>query len=41
VIPFISDKNLLAEYQQAARQLAEKKYSRIILSEKFVNLFKQ
>lgn len=38
--PFLSDKELLSEYQQASRQLAEKKYSRDMLSKKFVSLFK-
>lgn len=38
--PFLSEDNLLLEYQQASRMLAEKKYSRDLLSKKFVNLFK-
>jgi glycosyltransferase involved in cell wall biosynthesis len=38
--PFLSDKGLLTEYQQASRQLAERKYSRKMISEEFVNLFK-
>jgi glycosyltransferase involved in cell wall biosynthesis len=37
--PFLFDKDLLSEYQQAARQLAEKKYSRSLLSMQFVQLF--
>jgi glycosyltransferase involved in cell wall biosynthesis len=36
--PFISDKNLLASYQRSARALAEKMYSRKILSERFVSI---
>lgn len=38
--PFLTDKEFLSKYQQAARQLAEKKYSRDLLSKKFVSLFK-
>jgi glycosyltransferase involved in cell wall biosynthesis len=38
--PFLSDNNLLKEYQQASRQLAENKYSRNLLPKKFVTLFK-
>ncbi len=38
--PFLSDKNLLLVYQQASRRLAENKYSRELLSKKFVSLFK-
>jgi glycosyltransferase involved in cell wall biosynthesis len=38
--PFISDLELLNTYQRAARQLAEKKYSRSLLSKKFVGLFR-
>ncbi len=37
--PFLTDKILLSQYQQAARQLAEKKYSREILAKKFAELF--
>lgn len=40
IVPFLSDKRLLAAYQQAARQLAEQKYSRQLLSKKFQELFK-
>jgi glycosyltransferase involved in cell wall biosynthesis len=39
ISPFCTDRNLLGTYQAAARQLAEKKYSRILLSEKFQQLF--
>ncbi len=39
ISPFLSDEQKLKSYQKAARQLAEKKYSRIILSERFVKLF--
>jgi glycosyltransferase involved in cell wall biosynthesis len=38
--PFLGDKKILTEYQHAARQLAEKKYSREMLSKKFVSLFR-
>ncbi len=38
--PFLLDGELLTTYQQASRQLAEKKYSRNLLSKKFVELFK-
>lgn len=38
--PFLSDKNILLAYQQASRKLAENKYSRDLLSKKFVSLFK-
>jgi len=38
--PFLLDKELLTAYQQASRQLAEKKYSRNLLSKRFVELFK-
>jgi glycosyltransferase involved in cell wall biosynthesis len=37
--PFLSDKGLLTAYQKASRMLAEKKYSRELLSKKFVTLF--
>lgn len=40
ITPFLSDTELLLNYQQAARQLAEKKYSRELLSKKFVSLFR-
>lgn len=39
ITPFIENNDLLSEYQHASRQLAEKKYSRDILSKRFVNLF--
>lgn len=39
ISPFISDKQLLKEYQQASRQLAEQKYSRKILSKRFQEIF--
>lgn len=38
--PFLEDKKLLTEYKQSSRQLAEKMYSREMLSKKFVKLFK-
>jgi glycosyltransferase involved in cell wall biosynthesis len=38
--PFISNLELRATYQQAARQLAERKYARVLLSEKFSSIFK-
>lgn len=38
--PYITDLALLAESQSAARKLAEEKYSRVILSERFVELFR-
>jgi glycosyltransferase involved in cell wall biosynthesis len=38
--PFLSDKDLLLAHQQASRRLAENKYSRELLSKKFVTLFK-
>jgi glycosyltransferase involved in cell wall biosynthesis len=37
--PFISDREKLQRYQQAARELAERCYSRKMLSERFVKLF--
>jgi len=40
ITPYLTDKNLLAESQQASRQLAELKYSRKLLSEKFSDIFK-
>ena len=40
ITPFISNPELLREYQKASRALAEKTYSRILLSEKFVGLFR-
>jgi glycosyltransferase involved in cell wall biosynthesis len=39
ISPFLSNENELKNYQAASRQLAERKYSRKILSEKFTNLF--
>ncbi len=39
VLPFLSDEKQLKSYQEASRQLAEKKYSRKIVSEKFAKLF--
>ncbi len=36
---FVADKKLLKQYQTAARQLAERKYSRELLSHQFANLF--
>jgi glycosyltransferase involved in cell wall biosynthesis len=40
ITPFLSDKKLLTAHQHAARQLAEQKYSRQLLSKKFLELFK-
>jgi glycosyltransferase involved in cell wall biosynthesis len=40
IIPFLSDKKLLENYQQASRKLAEAKYSRALLSKKFTQLFR-
>lgn len=37
--PFLADEKRLQQYQRAARALAERKFSRKILSEQFVNLF--
>lgn len=37
--PFLSDRQKLESYQQASRQLGEQRYSRKLLSEKFVSLF--
>jgi len=37
--PFLLERKLLEEYQSAARQLAENKYARSILSKKFVSFF--
>jgi glycosyltransferase involved in cell wall biosynthesis len=39
ITPFLSDPIHLKNYQAAARQLGETKYSRKILSEKFSSLF--
>ncbi len=38
--PFLLDQELLTAHQQASGQLAEKKYSRSLLSKKFVELFR-
>lgn len=40
VSPFLTDGALLSEYQRSARALAERKYSRKMLGEKFVNIIK-
>jgi glycosyltransferase involved in cell wall biosynthesis len=40
VIPFLSDKKLLENYQQASRKLAEKHYSRNLLSIRYTGIFK-
>lgn len=40
ISPFLSNRVLLEEYQRASRQLAEMKYSRSLLSKKFVELFR-
>jgi glycosyltransferase involved in cell wall biosynthesis len=40
ISPFITVEKQLKNYQECSRQLAEKKYSRKIVSEKFANLFK-
>lgn len=39
ISPFIADKDMLRECQNAARQLGVNKYSRVMLSEKFASLF--
>jgi hypothetical protein len=36
----VSDALLIKQYQQASRLLAESKYSRILLSEKFAGIVK-
>jgi glycosyltransferase involved in cell wall biosynthesis len=38
--PFLNSPSLLSEYQKAARHLAESKYSRSALGERFVKIFK-
>ena len=38
--PFLADQKQLQAYQESSRQLAERKYSRKILSKSFVELFK-
>jgi glycosyltransferase involved in cell wall biosynthesis len=38
ITPFVSDLQLLKQYQQASRLLAESKYSRKLLSEKFAGI---
>lgn len=40
ITPYLTNKSLLSESQQASRQLAEQKYSRKLLSEKFSDIFK-
>lgn len=40
ISPFITDTRLLIQHQEAARALAEKKYSRNLLGEQFGSLFK-
>ena len=40
IVPFLTDKDHLAAYQKASRQLAETKYSRVFLSGRFVELFR-
>ncbi len=39
IIPFLSDSKMLVHYQMNSRALAEKKYSRELLSKKFVEIF--
>ncbi len=39
ISPFLNDKKLLRQYQQAARELGERKYSRKKLSQVFTDLF--
>ena len=39
IIPFLSDSKMLVHYQMNSRALAEKKYSRELLSKKFVDIF--
>ena len=38
VLPFVHDRTLLQQFQQNARNLAEEKYSRKMLSDKFVKI---
>jgi glycosyltransferase involved in cell wall biosynthesis len=38
ITPFLEDPKLLKQYQQAARTLAEKNYSRVLLSDKWLKL---
>jgi glycosyltransferase involved in cell wall biosynthesis len=40
ISPFLSDAQHLSQSQQASRSLAERNYSRIILSERFATIFK-
>jgi len=40
IAPYLSSPQLLSESQKASRQLAEQKYSRKLLSEKFSDIFK-
>jgi glycosyltransferase involved in cell wall biosynthesis len=37
--PFLHESTLLEEYQTSARRLAERKYSRVLLSERFYKIF--
>jgi len=39
ISPFVTDSRLLIQYQEAARNLAEKKYARTLLSDQFCRLF--
>jgi hypothetical protein len=39
ITPFLGDPDLLRQHQSASRQLAERKYSRKILSGQFQKLF--
>jgi glycosyltransferase involved in cell wall biosynthesis len=41
ILLFLADEKQLKNYQEAARQLAEKKYSRKIVSERFAKLFRE
>ena len=38
--PFVNDPGLLSQYQRAGRKLAERKYSRNLLSERFWDIVK-
>lgn len=41
ITPFVSDTNLLKQYQEAARKLAEKSYSRVLLSDKWLKILER
>lgn len=41
ISPFVSDRSLLKQYQAASRKLAEKKYSRTLLSAEYQKIFQE